>query len=117
MRRILIADDDKAMLKLYTRLFTAEKIAFEAAGSVAEALELIAGENFDLLITDFEFGDGLGTEIIGSFKKKRPGGKSLIVTGSAPNDERLLKSGADEFFAKPFECGEFMETVKQALAA
>jgi len=74
-KSILVADDDKAMLGIYTRIFSGTDYLVSKAASFAEAAALINARSFDLLITDLQFPDGVGTDLIRLFeeKKKTPG--------------------------------------------
>ena len=111
---ILVADDDEAMLDVYTRLFTGTDYLISKTSSFAEAARLINSKNYDLLITDLMLGDGLGTDLIKIFERKRAGAKSLLVSGSvailAP--EHI----PDVYFEKPFKVEVFMAAVAKALA-
>ena len=114
---ILIADDDKVMLNLYTRIFSGKDYSIVMAASFTEAADLIKNNNYDLLVTDLMFPDGIGTELVKLFEKKRAGAKSLVVTGSAPLDHNLLQSGAAAYFGKPFKVESFMAAVENAVGA
>jgi two-component system nitrogen regulation response regulator GlnG len=111
---ILVADDDKAMLNIYTRLFCGTGYTISLASSFSEAARLIHAGDYDLLITDLVLGDGLGTELIKLFEKKRAGARSLLVTGSVAElpPEQLPKV----YFEKPFNFEVFMAAVTAALA-
>jgi DNA-binding NtrC family response regulator len=112
-RKILVADDDKAMLNIYTRLFAATSYSVSKAASFTEAARLIKTNSYDLLITDLLLGDGLGTDLIKLFESERAGAKSLLVTGSVEQaDPELLP---EIYFEKPFDFEIFMATVTAAL--
>lgn len=113
--KILAADDDKNLLKLYARIFAGKEYALTTAGSFTEASRLIEANSYDLLVTDLMFPDGLGTELIKLFKKKRAGAKSLLVTGSPEAVERSECAGITGYFLKPFEVWRFMTAVTKAL--
>ena len=112
---ILVADDDKAMLNLYTRIFSGTDYSIVTAESFTAAADLIRNNDYDLLVTDLMFPDGIGTELVKLFEKKRAGARSLVVTGSAPLDKNLLKSGAAAYFEKPFKVESFMAAVENAV--
>jgi len=114
---ILIADDEKAMLSLYSRLFSGKDYELTLAASFAEAAELIEKNTYDLLVTDLTFPDGLGTELVKRFEGKKRGAKSMVVTGSTPVDDNLVRVGSALYFEKPFKVDVFMAAVEQALAA
>lgn len=110
---ILVADDDKAMLNIYTRIFSDTDYTISLASSFAEAAGLINSNNYDLLITDLLLGDGLGTDLIKIFEKKRVGAKSLLVTGSV--GELAPEQLPEVYFEKPFNLEVFMAAVAEAL--
>ena len=107
-KSILVADDDKAMLKIYTQMFSDTDYTISLASSFAEAAGLINSNNYDLLITDLMLGDGLGTDLIKMFEKKRDGAKSLLVTGSIAELESEQLPFV--YFEKPFKFEVLMAT-------
>jgi len=109
-----VADDDQAMLNIYTRLFMGADYLISQASSFAEAAQLINSNNYDLLITDLMLKDGLGTELIKMFEKKRNGARSLLVTGSVA--ELTQEQRPEVYFEKPFKVEIFMAAVTKALA-
>lgn len=114
---ILVADDDKSMLGLYSRIFSGKEYSIVLTESFTEAADLIKNNNYDLLVTDLMFPDGVGTELVKLFEKKRAGAKSLLVTGAVPVDDTLRKSGAVAYFEKPFKVESFMAAVAEAVKA
>lgn len=116
-REILVADDEKAMLSLYSRLFSDKGYRLTLASSFAEAAELIAKNSYDLLVTDLTFPDGLGTELVRMFDEKKAGARSLLVTGSNPEDRELDLPSSSRYFEKPFKVDAFLAAVEQALSA
>lgn len=117
MPKILVADDEKAMLGLYARIFTGKNYDFTLASSFAEAAGLIGSGSYDLLVTDLTFPDGLGTELVKLFREKQAGAGTLLVTGTAPLDSALVKGANSVCFEKPFKIDAFLSAVEQALAA
>lgn len=115
-RDILVADDEKAMLGLYVRLFSGKAYRITLAASFAEAAELIARNSYDLLVTDLTFPDGLGTDLVRMFDEKMTGAKSLLVTGSNPQGRKLDLPVSASYFEKPFKVDVFLAAVEQALA-
>ncbi len=114
--KILIVDDDAAMLKLYERIFCGQDYSITLAASVAAASALIKANCYDLLITDLMLGDGLGTELTQLFTKEFPRAKSLIVTGSLAEIAEQDLSGVAECLDKPLRIDSFLEAVTRALA-
>ncbi|HBB67885.1 MAG: hypothetical protein A2X28_11035 [Elusimicrobia bacterium GWA2_56_46] len=114
-KSILVAEDDRTVLKLYSRIFSGKDYSITLAASFVEASGLIENNNYDLLITDLMLPDGLGTELIRLFENKRAGAKSLLVTGTPDAAQQLERAGITEYFEKPFEIKKFMAVVANAL--
>lgn len=105
------------MLSLYSRLFSDKDYRLTLASSFAEAAELIAQNSYDLLVTDLIFQDGVGTELVKIFNEKKAGARSLLVTGSNPEDRPLDLPASSLYFEKPFKVDAFLAAVERALAA
>jgi len=112
-RKILVADDDAAMLNIYGRIFADTGYTLSKAASFAEAERLINSGNYDLLITDLLLQDGVGTDLIKLFEGKKAGARSLLVTGSV--HEVAPAALPKVYFEKPFNLQAFMEAVDEAL--
>ena len=113
--KILLADDDKNILKLYTRILKGGDYSLTTSLSATEAASLIEANHYDLLVTDLVFPDGLGTDLIKILNKKRAGAKSLLVTGEADAEEIIKDTGITEYFPKPFDLDRFLAAVTKAL--
>ena len=112
---ILIADDDTSILHLYSRLFLGKGYSISTAETFAEASALLRGNDYDLLITDFTFPDGLGTELIKIFSEAKAGARSILVTGAPDAAKKLAREGVRNYIEKPFKVEKFMEAVTKAL--
>jgi len=112
-KKILVADDDTAMLKIYAKIFANTDHTIATASSFAEAAGLIKVNNYDLLITDLLLQDGIGTDLIKLLKEKAKGAKSMLVTGSVHEADPALLP--EIYFEKPFNLGTFLAAVEAAL--
>jgi DNA-binding NtrC family response regulator len=119
--RILLVDDDPAMLKYCARLLTYEKYSVTPCANAAEAAAAInSGERYDILLTDFHLGDGYGAELIKLIKSVSPAAKAIIMTG----DENLSGTrgpGPDyadaETLIKPFHTERMLSSIRELLPA
>ncbi|MER3438020.1 MAG: DNA-binding response regulator [Chloroflexota bacterium] len=113
--RILVVDDDPAILRVVGR-------ALESAGYDVEALDCgtplvdrAAAFGADVILLDLVLPDADGIELVG---KLRPGRASIIVL-SAVGDERkkvqALDAGADDYLSKPFSVDELLARIRVAL--
>jgi len=113
---ILVADDEKAMLRLYLRIFAGTGYAISTAETFAKASDLLRKNSYDLLITDFLFPDGVGTELIKIFNERKTGAKSLLVTGSTQAREKLTREGVHDYLEKPFKMEQLLAAVNKVLS-
>lgn len=113
--KILILDDDPAVLYACRRILEAEGIDVLRADSVVRACEMIEAQAFDLVLTDIKMPGPDGFEMIRQAKEK--GLPVLMMTGyltpETIDQGRVL--GADHFIAKPFTPDELVRAVRQTI--
>jgi len=115
--RILVVDDDRAVRSLLTRLLTADGYEVATAGNAREALMLLAGNEFALLISDINMSGGSGIELIRAVVVAYPEIATVVMTG---DDEPHLAAeavelGAYGYLLKPFKTLEIEIQVAEAL--
>ncbi len=113
-KKILVADDDKSMISLYSKLLPQAEYSVSSAMTFAEAARLLGEEVYDLLITDYMFPDGVGTDLAHLFSRSGGCGRVLMVSGT-PFSREGLDCGC-LFIEKPFKVEELLEAVRKALA-
>jgi DNA-binding NtrC family response regulator len=114
--KILIVDDEPAMLSLYSRIFSGQDYNIALANSFAAAAVLVKAGRYDLLITDLMLGDGLGTDLALLFAKESPGAKAILVTGSLLETEDRDLSMFSVCLGKPLRIVSFIEVVAETLS-
>ena len=102
--RVLIVDDDAAVLSLLTKVIRSNGLDAECSQSAEQALELLNSQTYDLILMDVNMHgmDGFtGVEIIRSRGIKTP---IIIVSGRKEDFDTLygLDIGADDYITKPF---------------
>ena len=102
--RVLIVDDDAAVLSLLTKVIRSNGLDAECSQSAEQALELLNSQAYDLILMDVNMHgmDGFtGVEIIRSRGIKTP---IIIVSGRKEDFDTLygLDIGADDYITKPF---------------
>ena len=116
--RILIVDDDRTIAYLCRHLL--ERAGYEVfvTNQPVEALERLAAQPFDLLLTDIRMPVMDGFELIGRAKAIYPGIAVLVMTGFASIENALqaLHRGVDGLILKPFEnTNEVVQAVQRVL--
>ncbi|MFI4981168.1 MAG: response regulator [Nevskiales bacterium] len=114
--RILVVDDEPAIRRLLRSTLGVQDYTVLEAASVAQALEVLVREKFDLIILDLGLPDGDGFEVI---KKLRPDSQVPIIVLSSRDDEsgkvQALDAGADDYVTKPFGVEELVARIRAAL--
>jgi CheY-like chemotaxis protein len=79
--RILIADDEPQVLKLFTRLLTRGGYDVTAVQSGSDAEKVLEQEAIDLLVLDLSMPEPDGFDMLKTLKRKRPGLRILVISG------------------------------------
>jgi diguanylate cyclase (GGDEF)-like protein len=106
--KILLVDDDPAILGLLAAFTTAFGYDASCASNGLEALELLKKQQFDIVITDILMPAMGGMELLGYIKKDYPYTDVIVVTGQTNNISYtdVIKAGASDFISKPFDHNE-----------
>jgi DNA-binding response OmpR family regulator len=116
--RILVADDDEAIRKLFGSILSAAGYEVVQAEDGAQALKLIGDRPFDVLITDLVMPNREGLEIIRAIRKGRSRLKIIAVSGALGGSFLGVAAalGADLALAKPVGPAELVAAVERLLA-
>ncbi|HVP66577.1 MAG TPA: response regulator [Anaeromyxobacteraceae bacterium] len=115
--RILVVDDERFFRDLFQEILTARGHHVRVAVSADEALRLLAGERFELLVTDLVMPGMDGISLVRDAKARDPEIEAIAVTGQ--EDVRLavqaMKAGCADFLTKPVDRAELTATVEKTL--
>jgi PAS domain S-box-containing protein len=114
--RILVVDDDLDALDLLTIDLAERAAKIRGVSSAAEALELLASEPFDLLISDIGMADTDGYDLIKQVRDResREHIPAIALTGYARTQDRIraIAAGYNTHVAKPVDIRELVTVVK-----
>ena len=114
--RVLVVDDEPAILRFLKPALEANSYEIETAGTVADATKLIASKSPDIVVLDLGLPDGDGKDVI---RRVREWSDVPIIILSARDREiekiESLDLGADDFVNKPFGVGELLARMRTAL--
>jgi len=120
--RVLVAEDSRINRILVIRVL--EKLGHEAveARDGREALALLAGRQFDLLLLDVQMPEVDGLEVTRRVREGRDGVLDrtipiIAMTAHAMKGDRefFLDAGMDGYIAKPFDLDQFGEVLREVL--
>jgi diguanylate cyclase (GGDEF)-like protein len=115
--RILVVDDERFFRDLYQEMLAARGHAVRTASSGEEASRMLAGERFDVLVTDIIMPGLDGIQLVREARARDPDLEAVAVTGH--EDVRLavgaMKAGCADFLTKPVDRQELEAAVQRAL--
>jgi CheY-like chemotaxis protein len=111
---ILAVDDEERLATLVARLLEPAGHRVSIAVSGEQAVEMLRGEAFDLVISDLGMGAGMnGWELADQVRAGYPACKVIVATGwgAAISDEEAGAHGVVAVVAKPYTAAELREIV------
>lgn len=115
----LFVDDEPQVLRALERMLDAADVEWEAefAGDAAEALEMLANEDFDAIITDMRMPGMDGAELLHEVSKLYPHIVRIVLSGQA-DKEAVLRAvqPMHQYLSKPCAAETLKSTISRACA-
>lgn len=116
MSRILLVEDDKAIVANLTEFLTREGFSVGNASGQTAALAALERERFDLVLLDISLSDGNGFSVCSAIKSDF---HIPVIFLTASGDEYSTVAGfdlgADDYIPKPFRPRELVSRIKNVL--
>ena len=115
--RILIVEDEPAMVAGLRDNFEYEGYEVISAGDGLHGLERALGEHPDLVVLDVMMPRMSGLDVCKQLKAKRPSLPIIMLTARGQEIDKVvgLELGADDYVTKPFSIRELMARVKAVM--
>jgi DNA-binding NtrC family response regulator len=115
--KILVIDDEPAICEGCRLVLSDKGLVVDTCLSGVQGLELILGEEYDLVLLDMKLPDIYGMDILQRVGKEKPGLSIIAMTGysSVQNAVEAMKLGAFDYLAKPFTDDELWISVQRAV--
>ncbi len=116
-RKILLVDDEEIFRKPLAKTILSAGFLVEAASSVEEARERLAGDEFDLVVSDIRMPGTDGISFAREVHAAFPDMPVILMTayGSIKTAVDAMKAGAEDYILKPFEPDEILLLIRRAL--
>ena len=114
--KILIVDDEEAMLVAMEAVLLRLGHPVLKASNGTQALEVLAAEDVDMLISDMRMPQMTGDELLAEVKQKYPKLPVVMITAYGTIDQAVeaMRNGAQDFITKPFSAEDLERVVEQA---
>ena len=99
-KTILVVDDDKSILRTFTRILQKSGYEIDVAETGKEAMEKTESRHYDLALVDIRLPDMDGTDLLAKLKKQLQHTVKIMITGfpSLETGVKALDEGADAYF-------------------
>ena len=116
-KTILIVDDDKSILRTFTRILQKNGYEIDAVETGKEAIEKADTQEYDLALVDIRLPDMDGTELLAKIKKPLQKTIKIMITGfpSLETGVKALDEGADAYLVKPVKPEELLMLIEEKL--
>jgi putative two-component system response regulator len=116
-QRVLCVDDDEQVRSLIQRVVLEAGYECRGVGSVDDARELLAEEEFSVVLCDIGLPGRSGLELLDELGRTRPDVATVMVTGHDHVGivDAALKLGAYGYITKPFTPTDLMIGISNAL--
>ena len=114
MKRILVVDDEPAIVKLLEYNLKQEHYQVTTSGDGNEALRLIMSEPFDFIILDLMLPGMDGFDVTKHVRRADIATPILMLTAKDTETDKILglELGADDYVTKPFSPREIVARIK-----
>ncbi len=117
MAKILLVEDDVAFCTMLKTFLVKKDCEVDAVYTATEALNLVAKNRYDVVISDVRLPDKEGLEILQAVNQKGDKTGVIMMTSYAEISMAVnaIKEGALDYIAKPFHPEVIMKAINDAL--
>lgn len=118
--KVLVADDSGVMRKIIIRSLNSCGVTeIVEAGDGAEALAKMAGQNIDLVLTDWNMPNKSGLELVQELRALGSAVPIIMVTTEAEvgRVKEAIQAGINDYLAKPFDNDVLRQKIEKFVGA
>jgi EAL domain-containing protein (putative c-di-GMP-specific phosphodiesterase class I) len=114
--RILLVDDERALLEVWSEILGHAGWTVETAGNGAAALEILTRSSFDAILTDIDMPGLNGLQLLRAIRVRDLDVPVVLMTGNPRTDTAIqaVEQGALRYLVKPVPAATLTEAVQEA---
>ena len=115
--KLLVVDADPAILYLCSQCLTTSRVSVALASNVHEARQILAQDDFDLLITDFHLQGLTALDLVLGLRKEGNLTPVILMSGTPSASNAFWPAGISqwEFLDKPFDPEKFQNLARKLM--
>lgn len=118
--RLLFVDDEDVIRITLSAILSKHGFEVSTAATVAEALQKITSQTFDVLLSDLNIGNpGDGLTVVSAMRRTQPQAVTMILTGYPAFETALeaIRQQVDDYVVKPADVPALVNSIQSRLAA
>jgi DNA-binding NtrC family response regulator len=117
--RILVIDDEAEIRESLEMLLVLEGYSVELAQNATDGLKRLENASYDLVLLDLMMPDRSGMEVLKEVRERDPETPIFMITayGSVEVAVDALKSGANDYFSKPWDNEKLLIEIDRMIAS
>ncbi|MCG6574577.1 sigma-54-dependent Fis family transcriptional regulator [Pseudomonas sp. AF32] len=111
--KVLLVEDDRALREALADTLVLAGHGYVAVGSAEDALQTVARETFNLVVSDVNMPGMDGHQLLGLLRARHPQLPVLLMTahGAVERAVEAMRQGAADYLVKPFEPKALLDLV------
>ena len=117
-KQVLFVDDEPSIRLTLPAILRQRGFEVSAAATVAEALQKLSSQPYDVLIADLNIGEpGDGFTVVSAMRRTQPKCVNIILTGYPAFEHalRAIRAQVDDFIVKPADVDGLLQTIARKL--
>ena len=114
--KVLIVDDDPELLDVVRQVLESHKLIVSAAENGQQALEIVAQEKFDVILSDIKMPEMDGIQFLEALGSKSIPTPVVFYSGFFEKEmlQRAMQLGAFDFLGKPIGSKKMLQVIDNA---
>jgi DNA-binding NtrC family response regulator len=116
-KTVIVIDDDKSILRTFTRILQKAGYYVDTAETGKEAIEKLTAQTYDVALIDIKLPDMDGPDLLMSKRENLANSVKILITGLSSGDyaPKTIQQGVDAFLIKPVKPEDLLSLIEEKL--